>query len=63
MTNCLLCYLVFYYRTIDGKATKTVNLDLKAEVKGAFTAPASAAYLYYESDLKTWVKADVLEVL
>ena len=56
-------YLVFYYRTIKSVETKTINLDLKAEVKGKFSAPASSACLYYMSEYKTWTKAETLEIL
>ncbi|MFK7947801.1 MAG: carboxypeptidase-like regulatory domain-containing protein, partial [Saprospiraceae bacterium] len=55
-------YLVFYYRTIKSMEEKTINLDLKAEVKGRFSAPASSAYLYYMSEYKTWTKAETLKI-
>jgi hypothetical protein len=29
-------------------------LDLKAELAGTFTAPASRTYLYYTNEHKTW---------
>lgn len=53
-------YLVFYWKGFDVSETKTIGLDLKAEVPGAYTAPASTAYLYYTDDQKHWVKGEEL---
>ncbi len=43
-----------YYRGMAAKAVKEINLDLKAEMPGEYDAPASAAYLYYTNEFKTW---------
>ncbi len=47
--------LAVYYRGMAPKATKVINLDLKAELPGEYEAPASTAYLYYTNEYKTWV--------
>jgi alpha-2-macroglobulin-like protein len=48
-------YLVLYYRELGPGEERTINLDLKSEVKGTFTAPANAAYIYYNDENKTWI--------
>ena len=47
-------YVVFYFRGIEANATRTIHLDLKADVPGVYHAPASNAYLYYTSEHKDW---------
>lgn len=39
--------LILYYRQMTPSETRTVNLDLKAEIPGIYTGSASSAYLYY----------------
>ncbi len=56
-------YVVFYYREIRPNEVKTVNLDLKADVSGNYTAPASVAYLYYASEFKDWQAGEKVSVL
>ncbi|MGZ4060206.1 MAG: MG2 domain-containing protein [Bacteroidia bacterium] len=46
--------IAVYYRGMDAKAVKEINLDLKAEMPGEYDAPASSAYLYYTNEFKTW---------
>jgi TonB-dependent SusC/RagA subfamily outer membrane receptor len=53
-------YLVFYWMGFSANETKKINMDLKAEIKGNYTAKASTAYLYYTPEYKTW--NDGLEV-
>ena len=48
--------VVFYYRQMLPNEQKIINLDLKADITGEFEAQASAAYLYYTNELKTWVE-------
>ena len=55
-------YFVFYFRTIDAGQTKTINLDLKATLKGSYSAPASTAFLYYNQENRAWSKAKTLEI-
>jgi TonB-dependent SusC/RagA subfamily outer membrane receptor len=47
--------LVVYYREFGPSETKTINLDLKAEVPGEYTGIASSAYLYYMNEHKYWI--------
>ena len=46
--------IAIYYRCMAPSIKKEINLDLKAEIPGEFEAPASATYLYYTNELKTW---------
>ena len=47
-------YLVFYWMGFAPGETKTISLDLKAEVPGTYTAKASNVYLYYTPEYKYW---------
>lgn len=55
-------YLVVYYRKIGPNETKTVHLDLKADLAGSYEAPASVAYLYYTNELQNWSKPELVKV-
>lgn len=46
--------LVLYFRSLEAKEEKVLNLYLKAEVPGQYQAPVSSAYLYYNEELKYW---------
>ena len=48
--------LVVYYRSVQPKERKTINLDLKAEIPGSYTGMASTTYVYYTNENKYWVK-------
>lgn len=48
--------VVFYYRSLAPNDTKTINLDLKADIGGSYVAPASSAFLYYTNEYKVWKK-------
>ncbi len=52
--------VVFYYRQMAPSESKTIHLDLKAEMPGEFDAPASSGYLYYTNEFKDW---DVVETV
>jgi alpha-2-macroglobulin-like protein len=55
-------YLVLYWMGFAAKETKTINLDLKAEVPGAYKGKASNVYLYYTPEHKYWsdgLEADI----
>ncbi|WP_027001221.1 MG2 domain-containing protein [Hugenholtzia roseola] len=54
--------VILYYRQMKPKEVRTVELDLKAEIAGSYTAKASTAYLYYTNEHKTWVEAQKIEV-
>jgi hypothetical protein len=47
--------VVCYYRQMAPGEVREINLDLKAEIPGQYTAPASSAYLYYTAEYKDWV--------
>ncbi len=55
-------YVVFYFTELAPNARKTINLDLKAEVQGMYSSPASCAYLYYTKELKDWHQAGDIEI-
>ncbi len=46
--------IVLYFRELDAKETRTINLDLKTDIPGSFESSASVAYLYYEDEDKYW---------
>ena len=43
--------------------TKTVNLDLKADIPGAYRAKASNCYLYYTPEHKDWQEGTAIKIL
>jgi hypothetical protein len=51
-----------YYRCMAPHAIKEINLDLKAELPGIYESPASAAYLYYTNELKSWRSAGKITI-
>ncbi len=55
-------YLVFYWREFDKNETKTIRLDLKADIAGNYQAPASTAYLYYGDEFKTWIPGNTINI-
>ena len=55
-------YLVFYWRSFKANETKTIRLDLKADIAGNYQAPASAAYLYYGDEFKSWIPGNTLSI-
>lgn len=55
-------YLVFYWRSLGANETKTLRLDLKADIAGSYQAPASAAYLYYGDEFKTWISGSKVKI-
>jgi alpha-2-macroglobulin-like protein len=54
--------VIFYYRQMKPNETKTINLDLKAEIGGEYEASASSAFLYYTNEFKTWAKPERVKV-
>ena len=54
---------MFYWRTFKASETKTIRLDLKADIAGEYKAPASTAYLYYGDEYKTWTKGNAIKIL
>ncbi|WP_299681695.1 TonB-dependent receptor plug domain-containing protein [uncultured Dokdonia sp.] len=55
-------FLVIYWRTFNRFEKKKIAIDLKAEVAGSYTAPASAVYLYYGEEYKHWLKGTQIEI-
>lgn len=47
-------YLVLYWDQLAGGESRTIHLDLKADIPGYYEAPASRAYLYYSNEWKQW---------
>jgi alpha-2-macroglobulin-like protein len=47
-------YLVFYWMGFASNETKTISLDLKAEIPGIYKSKASTTYLYYTPEYKSW---------
>jgi len=54
--------LILHYRGMQAAETKTINLDLKADLAGSYEAPASSAYLYYTNEFISWSKPDVVTI-
>ncbi len=55
-------YLVFYFRELGPSATKKINLDLKADIPGQYSAAASSAWLYYANEEVSWSKPEAIRV-
>ena len=49
-------FIVFHFRKLNKSEEKIIHLDLKADISGKFNAPASSAYLYYNSTVIDWEK-------
>ncbi len=56
-------YLVLYWMGFSRHETKTVNLDLKADVPGTYKAKASNCYLYYTPEYKNWNEGTEVTIL
>ncbi|MBI4026997.1 MAG: A-macroglobulin complement component [Verrucomicrobia bacterium] len=52
--------VVFYWRGLKGGQQVNLPLSLIAAIPGAYTGPASRAYLYYTDEFKNW--ADPLQI-
>jgi hypothetical protein len=55
--------LYLYYRGLPAFANEEIAFDLKAEIPGMYTSPASSAYLYYTNEFKSWVPATQVEIV
>lgn len=55
--------LVFYFRKLNGKEVRKINVDFKAIVPGSYKGVASSAYLYYEKEHRNWNQGLQVEVL
>ena len=47
-------YLVLYWMGFAPNETKTIRLDLKADIAGTYKGKASNTYLYYTPEYKNW---------
>lgn len=56
-------YLVFYWREFRANETKTLRLDLKADIAGTYKAPASTVYLFYGDEDKMWISGNDLVIV
>ena len=55
-------YLVLYWMGFAAKETKTIQLDLKAEIPGMYKAKASSVCLYYTPEYRYWNEGPEVEV-
>lgn len=55
-------YVVLHYEQMTPNQSKTVHLDLKADVPGSYEAPASSAFLYYTNENKVWAQPERLVI-
>ncbi|AEV97489.1 hypothetical protein A4D02_30685 [Niastella koreensis] len=56
-------YLVLYWMGFAPNETKTIKLDLKAEIPGTYKGKASNTWLYYTPEHKHWNDGIEVEVL
>jgi hypothetical protein len=54
--------VVFYWRTLAPSQSISIPLDLKSEVIGEYSSPASSAYLYYVNEYRNWTNAGKVKV-
>jgi len=47
-------YLVLYWLGLAANETRTIGLDLKADIPGSYRGKASTVYLYYTPEFKHW---------
>jgi hypothetical protein len=55
-------FAVFHFDAIAAGETRTLDLDLRADIAGTFEAPASQAFLYYSNDQRVWSKPEQLTI-
>jgi len=55
-------YVVLHYEFIRPGETKSINLDLKADIPGQYEAPASCAFLYYTQAERVWSKPELVTI-
>ncbi|MBS1564223.1 MAG: TonB-dependent receptor plug domain-containing protein [Bacteroidetes bacterium] len=56
-------YLVLYWMGFAEKETKTIYLDLKAEIPGTYKGKAGCVYLYYTPEHRHWSEGAEAEIL
>jgi hypothetical protein len=55
-------YVVLHFERLRANEIKTISFDLKADIPGTYEAPASAAYLYYTHEHRTWVNPEAIVI-
>ncbi len=55
--------VILYFRHLKKKAAKNIPLDLKANIEGTFTAPASVAYSFYNDEEKDWIEGTTVSIV
>jgi alpha-2-macroglobulin-like protein len=55
-------FVVFHFESLAANSTRTLNLDLRADIAGTFEAPASLAYLYYNNEQRIWSKPQRIRI-
>lgn len=55
-------YLVLYWMDLAPEETKTVNLDLKAEIAGTYKGRAGNVYRYYTPEAKHWSAGTEIDI-
>ncbi len=56
-------FVVLYWRSFKPEETKTIQLDLKTEIKGKFKAAASNVYPYYGDEMRYWTVGTEITIL
>lgn len=51
-------FAVFHFEGVPSGESRRIDLDLRADIGGAFEAPAAQAFLYYENDKRLWSKPE-----
>ncbi|MBL7796894.1 MAG: carboxypeptidase regulatory-like domain-containing protein [Saprospiraceae bacterium] len=51
-------FAVFHFEGLPAGESRRIDLDLRADIGGAFEAPAAQAFLYYENDKRLWSKPE-----
>lgn len=51
-------FAVFHFEGLPPGETRRLDLDLRADIPGAYEAPAAQAFLYYDNDQRVWSKPE-----
>jgi len=51
-------FAVFHFEGLPPGQTRRLDLDLRADIPGAYEAPAAQAFLYYDNDQRVWSKPE-----
>lgn len=53
---------VFHFEQLPAHTSRTIDLDLRADIAGTYQAPASEAFLYYQNEQRVWSKPERISV-